>query len=58
MKNTGYTIKIADAGYMVEYFSMNSQTFDVQIIETRGPFEDRKAAEQAETEMRREREDD
>lgn len=53
----GYTIKITDAGYMVERFSMNSQTFDVKIHETRGPFADRQAAERAETAMEKERSD-
>lgn len=55
MKNTGYTTKITDSGYVVEYFSMNSQTFDVHIIETRGPFESRQEAEKAESAMRAER---
>lgn len=53
--STGYTIKLTDEGYVVERFSMNSQTFDVKVHETRGPFEDRKAAEQAELQMERER---
>jgi hypothetical protein len=55
MRNTGYTIKTTDSGYLVEYFAMNSQTFDVQIIETRGPFESSKDAEKAESAMRAER---
>jgi hypothetical protein len=45
---TGYTIKTADNGYMLEYFSMNSQTFDVRIINTFGPFETRELAEKYE----------
>lgn len=43
--STGYTIKTTDSGYLVEYFSMNSQTFDVRIHNTYGPFETREIAE-------------
>ena len=53
--STGYTIKATENGYAVELFSMNSQTFDVRIIETRGPFETREQAEKEESQMRSER---
>lgn len=46
--STGYTIKTTDSGYLLEYFSMNSQTFDVRIINTYGPFETRELAEKYE----------
>jgi len=52
--NTGYLVKPTERGYVVEYFAMNSQTFDVQIIETRGPFESRERAQNAERVMRAE----
>lgn len=54
MRNTGYSIAIKNDGYHVEYFTMNSQTFEVSIIETRGPFDTYGKAEDAQQSMRTE----
>jgi hypothetical protein len=54
--STGYTIKVTDNGYLLEYFSMNSQTFDVTVHNTYGPFDTRELAEEAETHLRQVRE--
>lgn len=56
MKNTGYLIKGNEHGYIVEFFSMNSQTFEVNIIEMMGPYATKEEASQAETEHRWSRE--
>jgi hypothetical protein len=53
--NTGYTIKHDSAGYLVEFFRMNSQTLEVNLIETRGPFATKQEAKNAETEWAWER---
>ena len=45
MLNTGFSIKIRQDGYIVEYFRMNSCTLDSTVIDERGPFETRDEAE-------------
>jgi hypothetical protein len=50
--NTGYTIKLTNDGYKVEFFRMNSYTFEVTIIEERGPFKTQEEARDAERAMR------
>ena len=50
--NDGYSVKVEEAGYVAEHFNMHWHSFDVTIIETRGPFETREAAEAAIRAMR------